>query len=267
MAAKRNEISELERQSDALAGEVTAAIAEAERLQAGRQSLLLNGTDDDLANHDAALAAAHRKRERAAARLDDVESRLAQARANKADADRATARKDAEAAAAAAAEALRKGYTDIGKIVAGMKELAAGATIKISGVNRTKGDGEDEIVSIASRVFASRIQAREIVSEEIVELWVFEISGAVLADQSNIRTQGDGRGVFYSESVQGRTPHPVIQKKFRRREFLAERRYEMPSDVLDALCEIEALTTLNVEDTRSPEVEMIPLREGDIRAA
>jgi hypothetical protein len=267
MAAKRNEIGELERQLETLTGEVAAALTEADGLHASRQSVLINGTDADLANHDAAFSAAQRKRERAAARLEDVESRLAQARANRADVDRAAARKDAEASAVSTADAIRNGYADMGKIVAVLKELAASATAKIGNVNRTKGDGEDEIASIASRVFASRTQPREVLSEAVVELWVFETSGSVVPDQTNIRTQGGDRGIFYADSVQGRTPHAVLLKKFRRREFLAERRHTAAGDVLAMLKQIEALTALTYEDTRSPEIEMIPLRDDNAQAA
>lgn len=262
MSKKGNEIAELERQLEALSAEVGTALAEADGLQAGRQSVLVSGTDDDLVKHDADFTAAQRKRERTSAMICDVQGRLVQARANKADADRAAAEAEANEAAAAVC----KGYAEIKKIIGGLQGRVSEAGIKLWAVNHDRGD-EDEIASVADRVFASRSQPRKVLTDKIVELWVYEKTGHFIPDQNNVTTHAGGRGLFYSESAMGRSPHKVLLKKFHRREFLAERQYFTPTDMLDALRELEDLITLTFKDTRIPEVELIPIRDGAATAA
>jgi hypothetical protein len=251
-------VAKLEVELTALADELSNATAEADRLQAERPSVLLNGSDDDLRIIDEALARAQRTRERIEARREDCASRLEAAREEVAVTERTEARAAAERAASAAIATLRKSLASISRTARDLATTIENAEAMIDHANRLIGDDAERVLNIDARIGEERRLPIEILSEEIAEKWAYASSGALIAEQDRVTERRDGSGIFYSESVMGRTPHIAIRRQFVTRTYLPAIDDGYQRSIAEILEGLADLTTLKIEDTRSPVTEVKP---------
>lgn len=84
-SAKMPTVAELERASARVRTELEEARTEADTLGAGRRTVLLAGSDDELIRHDEKVAAAARRRDRADAALAELGDKLDVARKHQAE--------------------------------------------------------------------------------------------------------------------------------------------------------------------------------------
>jgi SpoVK/Ycf46/Vps4 family AAA+-type ATPase len=251
-------IPKLEAELATLSDELSNAIAEAEKFQRDRPAVLLSGSDEDLRALDEALARAQRTRERTEARRDDCSRRLEAARDEAAAAELADALASADKAAAAAVAAIRKSLASMARSACELAATVDKAQDMVDRANRLAGDSAEPVAGIDARIAEDRRLPLEILSEETSEKWVYESTGAIIAEQDRVTERPDGRGILYVVSHMGTKAHPAVRCRFVTRTFLPaiDRGYDRSiAEILDGLAD---LTTLAVQDTRSPQTEVIP---------
>jgi hypothetical protein len=262
MFEKRKEIADLQSQVEAFDREMANAAADMESLQSRRQSVLLQGTDDDLKAHDEAFGVAQRTKERTAAKKADAEQRLATARQEASDAEAAALKGEADASADDAAGAIKKAFSDIRKAVAKARDKLSAADQTIATANRRMPDGEQPVLTVEARVFAGSDLPEEIISEKPTLRWIYERSGAAVPTDKLPKIIVDRDDPFSGQirwdghNLQELGTDRVVCREFLRREFLPRLQGRHARDLEEALKQIEDLATVQeLQDDRAPQVE------------
>jgi chromosome segregation ATPase len=218
---------DLEADVAALQIELSDATSEADRLADGRKALLLHGTDDELAAHDTALAAAGRRRDRAAAKSEVAEQQHAEAVAREAAESRAERIADANRTAEAAVRALTAWHqTTTATTHAILREIAE-ADALIEGINGELLEGEQPLARVESRVRFEPAKPAKVISEKQITRWAFSETGNPLSEEFTARVRVNGndrtRGVLMSEGSMSSHSTAVELRRFtERRYFPAE---------------------------------------------
>jgi hypothetical protein len=209
--------------------------------------------------HDETTAAAIRRRDQAVARVEAADRRLAEFDA----AERKQARKSADAEAEQTAAALREGLAQIEKIACNLVSILAANNAATDAVNRSAPSDEALILCADARVRAGDIRPRKVVSETTVDRWCYRSSGNFISDEAakNVRTAGGDQGTIQVRSANEMRTVPVVLKRFCRRKFLSQERAHHELPLLKELQQIVAMATIEREDTRPIEIELIPIKE------
>jgi hypothetical protein len=222
MLNKRKPATEnLEGEIVALRTDQEAAAAEARTLSESRKPILLNGTDDDLRRVDDAIATAERRRDRAAARLEQAEQQLADVRTQAVKDEQAALERDADAAADAAAKLMAESLTKIRDLTHGMLRAAAAADRKVIAANQARDPNEIPLQLVEARARSQAPMPRKVLTTETVELWTYERTGDRVPAENigRISDRGGGRGRVEPVGMSNNFS-PVVKRRFQRTEFL-----------------------------------------------
>jgi hypothetical protein len=219
--------TEIEANVATLRLELADATAETDRLADGRKPLLLHGSDAELEKHDQQLAAAGRRRDRAAAKLEVAEQQHAEAVTREAAESRAERIADANRAAEAAARALTAWHQTTAATTHAILREIAEADALIERINGELLEGEQPLVRVEPRVRFEPAKPAKVLSEKQITRWAFSESGNPISDEvaARVRVHNNDRtrGVLVSESAMGAHTTAVELRRFtERRYFPAE---------------------------------------------
>lgn len=190
-------------------------------LEDQRRRVLVAGSDSELAELDARIAAANRAADRGVALRDELERILAEAEVREAAADQARRRVEAERLSEAAIDAIRKKLPQAFDQVRTVLRQVAEAEAACAAVNAGLPSDQQVDGPEAWRNSTSR-RPETIIGEKIVSLWCFERSGDPLneAQQARVYDSGGGRGMLSSGDRMGPgipiQMAPVVKRSFRR---------------------------------------------------
>ncbi|MER8653445.1 hypothetical protein [Mesorhizobium sp. M0847] len=177
--------------------------AAAEKLEADRRRVLLDGTDKDLEAIETKIAAANRDIERAYAAKAELERRLEAAAITETQQERTVKYDAAKAQADAAAKLLATKYPAIGREFVALLKTLAEAQLAVDLANHNLPDGAVPLVDPEFAMRGRPGQPEKTLKEERVTLWCYDSPGIQVMppdkqDEMNRRHPGEDVG-----SVQG----------------------------------------------------------------
>lgn len=156
--------------------------AAAEKLEAERRRVLLDGTDKELEAIEIKIAAANRDIERAYAAKAELEKRLEAAIAAATEAELAGIYNNAKAKADAAARLLRKEYPDLGRRFVELIRAVAEADVAVEEANKRLPAGAAALWPVEVMVRRRPGSEEKTISEKEVGLWTHAGSYDILPD-------------------------------------------------------------------------------------
>jgi len=218
---RKSPADKLSAEIEALRSEQEAAAIEVATLRASRTDLLLSGSDDDVRRLDDAIATAERRRDRAAARIEQAEEQLAVMQAQAAKDEQAALEKEADSAANAAAKLVADNLAKIRTLVHDTLHAIAQADQKVLVANLTRDGDLLPLHLTESRVRRKAPVPKKIISKKVISAWCYEASGDRLPADSigRVQDQGGGRGRLYPVGMSNNF-HPVVKRQFQRVEYL-----------------------------------------------
>lgn len=263
LAAPKPDITKLDELRAAAKAEFERASAEVDQLQARRRELLVTGTDDELAAHDALQAAETRARDRAAAVVEAVDKRIADLAVE----DRRvqiTAQRDAAEAAVQKAVAGLRRYP---KLADGIRDILGSVSEADRLIEEFARHHPDEpaIRKPEQIVRWTAAADRHDIETAEVKCWSFATTGDRLSIEScervNVTGQLDGVRIGFLPSEPNsfqRFPQSVVERSFKRTAY----RPAVRAEWLPSLSETVVLPPLRPDEKRVKpdlEVEFLPV--------
>jgi hypothetical protein len=195
--------------------EEAQATAHLAALQESRAGMLLTATDSELQVHDDEIAAAKRRLNRAQAWIARLTAALGVARADEEDAPKRKAYGAAKKKVAAVQERLETEYSALAADLASLLSDLQSCEREIASVNRDLPGGAERLVSPEVALRHRPAQPRELVNEQVVELWVYSVTGHILDPATAARVRPtDGNGGYLPAEGRGH-PQKVERRTFR----------------------------------------------------
>jgi hypothetical protein len=262
--------------------------AEVARLEAELQEKLLELDDREVATREKRIEAACLEVRRTARVIEALQHQIEEAERVEIEAKRRAEYDEAKRASAAAAERLQHEYPQLALGIVDVIRALAEAGALVEKVNRALPEDREPLVRPENVVRDTVALPREIISERMVERWVYTGTGNLVADETSVTDHGGGRGVIWS--VPGSNGRPCIRRKLR--EPPTQRRWRdplsaavklpgltahepafwnstasHPSEVLGVFARIEAARAEHPQGKpREQKVEYEPLSDADAEA-
>ncbi|MDF3216280.1 MULTISPECIES: hypothetical protein [Mesorhizobium] len=200
--------------------------AAAEKLEAERRRVLLDGSDKELEAIETKIAAANRDIERAYAAKAELEKRLEAAIAAATEAELSDRYNAAKAKADAAAKLLRKEYPDLGQRLVELIRVVAEADVAIEEANKRLPEDAAALWPVEVTVRRRPGSEEKTLSEKEVQLWCHAGSWEILPDNR----QGEAEKRAKELGAEGRLPSDgiihihggirAVERRFIRRTYL-----------------------------------------------
>ncbi|MCW6513110.1 hypothetical protein [Lichenifustis flavocetrariae] len=218
LVASSPSIPALERTIAGLHAEAQAAETTVARLRDARRAILLSGTDDELKAHDDQAGVASRTIERSRAAIEELELKLAEARAAKQDGDRRVAYDAAADQVTAVRARLQAEYPKAVTIVRSLlRALAEAETARLS-TNAERPVGADLIPSAEDFRNTVTVPAKT-VSKQRVMLWINPATDMPFNGRDQDIIGDDGKG---ASRLDPPVRHVLRQRAFERVTFYPE---------------------------------------------
>jgi hypothetical protein len=275
--------------------------AAAEKLEAERRRVLLDGSDKELEAIETKIAAANRDIERAYAAKAELEKRLESAIAAATEAEITGIYNSAKAKADAAAKLLRKEYPDLGRRFVELIRAVAEADVAVEEANKRLPADAAPLLPVEVTVRWRPGSEEKTLAEQEVQLWCHAGSWEVLPDKRQVEA-----GKRASElEAEGRLPPDgvvhlhggirAIKRRFIRRTYLPrtnpihysplasvvlpglvagdppiwEHRlnsYDMPRLVLARMSDLAAIKPMPADADQEPVVQLIAVADTPAKA-
>ncbi|HWK33951.1 MAG TPA: hypothetical protein VNR51_09765 [Hyphomicrobium sp.] len=195
--------------------------AELAKLQEARLKLVRAGSSAELDANDAAQQIAQRGAERAAEFIAVLDADLQKARADAALARQAEAEERANAAAQDAADGLAALWNEFVPRLRHVLRAAARADALVEEANRGRSRGEP-VAGVEARARTRPALPLRVLSERVVERWVFDETGAMLDEQTagRVKKTGASTGRLEHRGRSSQPPAHVTLRKYVERVYL-----------------------------------------------